>query len=123
MVDPQSTALNVMEAAVAGFDPTYRFSATYFGAELGYFIDKIAGVKSGMVPNCFWIYYATAKTVTGEEVSYPPNFGVSNFLIPANDVGIVWNYEYYVYNGSHSVNSTSTNSTAPDVDPPMFVVR
>ena len=124
MVDPQSTALNVMEAAVVGFDPTYRFSATYFGEEVGYFIDRIGNATVNMDRDCFWVYYVISTTVGGGETLYPPSGGISNFFIPANGTRIAWTL-LAIDQESHnvSVNSTSSNSTTPNVDPPLFVVR
>ena len=140
LIDPQSTALNVMEASVVGFLVSpYSFSATYFGTELGYFIDKIDNVASDTTTNCFWIYYIISATAGGGVVSYSPNVGVSNFLIPATGTRMVWRYQF-IPPGNHTTpesntasnsstpdalpsNSTASNSSVPEIDPTQFVVR
>lgn len=87
-----NTALNVMEQAVTDFGTPYRFSATYFGDELGYFIDSISSTESRSADNCFWFYFI--RDPTGNEFLSP--VGVSNFCVPSNGFSIIWRFmDYY----------------------------
>ena len=64
-----------MEKAVQPNDPTYRFSATYYGNELGYFIDKLNGTASS--DSCYWAVYVEAADGSIES----SNDGVSSLTI------------------------------------------
>ena len=67
-------AMTIMERAV-DVDRAYRFSATYFGSELGYFIDKINGTASA--GTCYW--KVCIKAIDG--TVQVANVGVSNLQI------------------------------------------
>ena len=84
-----------MESAVDEFGSDYRFSATYFGNELGYFIDTINGTSSDAASNCFWFIFI--KPPNGDEVLSP--LGVSNFRIRRSGFAMVW--RYMKFQGSH----------------------
>lgn len=92
----RSTALTVMETVVDNFGRPYRFSATYFGGELGYFIDSINGTASDPESNCFWFIFIRAPN--GTEFLSP--LGVSNFRIPGKDYGIIW--RFMTFNFEHN---------------------
>ena len=87
-----STALDVMEEAVTDFGRDYRFSATYFGEELGYFIDQINGTASDVESSCFWFFFTVDRN--GMEVLSP--VGVSNFRIPKNGKSVIWRFMQFV---------------------------
>lgn len=83
-----STALNVMEQAVTNFGTPYRFSATYFGAKLGYFVNTINGTESDSLESCFWFFFV--RNPWGRE--FQSTVGVSNFRVPGNGYSIIWRY-------------------------------
>jgi hypothetical protein len=87
-VNKGSTGLNVMEQAVTRFGRPFRFSATYFGARLGYFIDTINGVESDPFDSCFWFLFI--RRPNGKEFLSP--VGISNFLIRRNGYSIIWRF-------------------------------
>ena len=68
----------------------YKFSATYYGQTLGYFIDSLAGTGS---PNdtCFWaIYY---QPPNGNP--YYLSFGASNFVPPVDGGNLIFQYQAF----------------------------
>ena len=81
-----SVAQRVMELAVDQ-DRSYRFSATYFGTQLGYFIDTINGTTSNNP--CFWFFYYQPPGMN----PVLANLGVSNFVIPDNEGRVIFRYE------------------------------
>lgn len=83
-----SNVLAVMQRAVDNFGRDYRFSATYFGSELGFFIDTLSGTSSNVEDNCFWIYYIDPPN--GDE--FKANLGVSNYIVPADGYTITWRF-------------------------------
>ena len=101
-VNANSSVLRLMERA-ADLSTAYRFTATYFGSTLGYFIDTINGTQSNNP--CFWFIYI--RLSTGEEFLSP--LGVSNYIISASGHSIIWRYETF------DANSTEHNTTAADV--------
>ena len=105
-----SNALTVLELAV-DVRREYRFSTTYFGQALGYFIDTINGTTSDLQQSCFWFFYTKAANSD----PYKPNFGVSNFLIPVSNTKILFQYEKYIPDGSHDNASTDTSSVKEKV--------
>ena len=90
-VKRQSTALDVMEQAVDTFGAPYRFSATYFGAPLGYFIDSINGTASDLGSSCFWFFFI--RKPSGKEFLSP--VGVSNFRVPGRGYSIIWRFSKF----------------------------
>ena len=66
-METNGVALDVLEASV-NVDRTYQFTATYFGATLGYFINAINGTSSYM--SCFWFFF-TFKHL-GAKILYSP---------------------------------------------------
>ena len=78
---------DVMEKAVTQYGPAYRFSTTYFGADLGYFIDKINGTESNSP--CYWLFYF--KGPYDEKATLSPA-GVTNFFIPGDNYAIIFCY-------------------------------
>ena len=82
------TAQKVLEASV-GISSYYRFSATYFGSTLGYFIDTINGTSSDMAASCFWFFYVQEPGKQPELASV----GVSNYVIPTSGYSIFMRYE------------------------------
>ena len=87
IIPSNGSALNVMEASV-DISPAYRFTATYFGSTLGYFITTINGTPSSQT--CYWFFYYK------EPGSLHPifsNVGVSNYHIPTNGYTIIMRYE------------------------------
>lgn len=86
-----TTALNVMEQAVTDNGEDYRFSATYYGEELGYFIDTINGTSSDVDNACFWFFYTIS--FAGEETLSP--VGVSNANIKEDESAVVWRFQPY----------------------------
>ena len=94
------TALNVMERAVTLFGRDYRFSATYFGGELGYSINTINGTSSNLESGCFWFLFILDEG--GNEIFSP--FGVSNIKITKKQTDVIWQfgrYEHFSGGGSH----------------------
>ena len=91
-------ALNVMEEAVTMFGSAYRFSATYFGGDLGYFIDTINGTSSDVESSCFWFIYILDQD--GNEILSP--VGVSNLVISKRQRNIIWRYERFQSGGSQA---------------------
>ena len=81
-----STVLTVMEQAVTDFGRSYRFSATYFGGDLGYFIDTINGTTSDSP--CFWFLYTSTPT-SGEALS---PVGVSTATVKKGSA-VTWRFE------------------------------
>jgi hypothetical protein len=81
-----STGLSVMEQAVTKFGTPFRFSATYHGARLGYFIDAINGTESDQNTSCIWLLFI--RRPDGREFLSP--VGVSNIRIPGNGYSIIW---------------------------------
>lgn len=77
-----------MEQAVTNFGAPFRFSATYFGARLGYFINAINGTESDPFESCFWFFFI--RRPRGTEFLSP--VGVSNFQIPGNGYSIIWRF-------------------------------
>ena len=90
------TALQVMEAATDYPDPAvarmYRFTATYFGSVLGYFINAI-----NMVPDtieqptngsCYWLFLV--ETPDGKTLS--SIVGVSSFTFDSDGYGMIMRY-------------------------------
>ena len=94
-VKRKSTALDVMEQAVDQFGAPYRFSATYFGTPLGYFIDSINGTASNLEDSCFWFFFV--GTPDGKEFLSP--VGVSNFRVPGKGYSIIWRFSQFEGDG------------------------
>ena len=90
-----SVAQRVMELAVDQ-DRSYRFSATYFGTQLGYFIDTINGTTSNNP--CFWFFYYQPP---GMKPIFA-NLGVSNFVIPDNGGRVIFRYETFTESSNAS---------------------
>ena len=82
------TAQKVLEASV-GISSYYRFSATYFGSTLGYFIDTINGTTSDMAASCYWFFYVQEPGKQPELASV----GVSNYIIPTSGYSILMRYQ------------------------------
>ena len=83
-----STVQTVIEQAVTDFGRFYRFSATYFGGDLGYFIDTINGTTSDNP--CFWFLYTSTPT-SGEALS---PVGVSTATVEKGSA-VTWRYESF----------------------------
>ena len=83
-----ATAQNVMEAG-ANSDNSVRFVATYYNAQLGYYINKIGqvGEESGMS----WMFY----WAQGDGEPQKANVGVSHFYIPNDGYTIILKLESY----------------------------
>ena len=94
-------AQRVMELAVDQ-DRSYRFSATYFGTQLGYFIDTINGTTSNNP--CFWFFYYQPPGMN----PVLANLGVSNFVIPDNGGRVIFRYETYRPTPGHLPTLTPT---------------
>ena len=77
-----------MEKAVQPNDPTYRFSATYYGKDLGYSIDKLNGTAAS--GSCYWAVYIEAADGS---VKYS-NVGVSSLTIEDKQ-SLLMRYESY----------------------------
>ena len=75
-----------MKKAVQPNDPTYRFSATYYGKHLGYFIDKLNGTASS--GSCYWAVYVEAA----DGSTKLSNVGVSSLTIP-NKESLLMKYQ------------------------------
>ena len=88
-IPTNGTAQNVLEASV-GVGTAYRFTATYFGSTLGYFIDAINGTSSDNP--CYWFFYYQAPGLPNPVLS---NLGVSNFIIPTSGYSIFMRYEEF----------------------------
>ena len=101
-----SVALRVMELAVDQ-DRSYRFSATYFGTQLGYFIDTIDGVTSD--DPCYWFFYYQPPGMS----PVFSNLGVSSFVIPDNGGTVIFRYETF----DPSAESSNTSSPTPTPTP------
>ena len=84
-----STVLTVMEQAVTNFGRSYRFSATYFGGDLGYFIDTINGTTSDSP--CFWFLYTSTPTSCDETLS---PVGVSTATVNKGS-SVTWRFEQF----------------------------
>eukprot|EP00731_Ephydatia_muelleri_P000461 Em0001g461a len=91
-----STVLDVMQQAV-GIDgqtqSAFKFSATNFGPQLGFFIDAIGGtsaINNGS-SGCYWelLYSYLNNPLTSS------NVGASHFSICCNGYSIVWQYTAY----------------------------
>ena len=89
-----STALDVMEGAV-DISRDFQFSATNFGATLGFLIDKISGTASRPEDNCFWSFLVTSKK--GDDPQ-PSSVGVSHFSI-CDEISITFQLRFF---GSHN---------------------
>ena len=81
-----SPAQYVMQNAADQFGSSYRFSATYFGSELGYFINTLNGVSSEN--NCFWIYFIGLPDGSESKAT----LGISSYRVPADDYSIIWRF-------------------------------
>ena len=81
--------MTIMERAV-DVDRAYRFSATYFGSELGYFIDKLNGTASA--GSCFWKVCVKAADGTVQVA----NVGVSSLII-GNKETLQMKYESFSF--------------------------
>lgn len=88
-IPTNGTALNVMQEST-NVGRQYRFSATYFGTTLGYFIDSINGTSSNLTANCFWFFYVLEP---GSVSPVLASVGVSNFYIPRSGYSIFMRYE------------------------------
>ena len=91
-----SMVLDVMQQAVGidGQTPSaFKFSATYFGPQLGFFIDTIGGTSSINTGSsgCYWqlLYRYLNNPLTSS------NVGASHFSICCNGYSIVWQYTAY----------------------------
>ena len=96
----KKTALNVMEKAVTLFGRDYRFTATYFGKELGYSINTINGTSSSLESRCFWFIFILDKD---ENEIFSP-VGASNLVITNKQRNVIWQfgrYEHFSSGGSH----------------------
>lgn len=80
------TALNVMEASV-DVSPAYRFTATYFGSTLGYYINTINGTAAS--DTCYWEFF---YQVPGSLQPVSSDVGVSNYTIPTDGYSIIMQY-------------------------------
>ena len=100
-----SVALRVMELAVDQ-DRSYRFSATYFGTQLGYFIDTINGTSSD--DPCYWFFYYQPPRMD----PVFSNLGVSSFVIPDNGGRVIFRYEMSRPFPGHSPTPTPTSGGA-----------
>ena len=89
-------ALRVMETATDYPDSNvarmYRFTATYFGSTLGYFINAINMIPDPINPpaseSCFWLFLI--ETPDGEILR--SNFGVSSFTFNGDGYGMIMRY-------------------------------
>lgn len=84
-------AQEVLERAVE-LGRSYRFAATYFGSELGYFVDAINGTRSNNP--CFWFFLIQEPGSTGDLITAP--LGISNYVIPGEGYSIVFQYKSFV---------------------------
>ena len=82
------TAQHVMEKAVTDFGSAYRFTATYYGAALGYSIDKLNGVSNDNASDCVWRLFTRRRD--GKTILSP--VGISNFYILEDGLTIVMSY-------------------------------
>ena len=102
------TALDVMEQA-GNMGSDYRFSATYFGSDLGFFIDTLNGVSSNVDENCFWLYFI----MTPNGIIEIADLGVSSYVIPADGYTIIWRYVHPMnHEGSHVAKVYYKHTTA-----------
>ena len=87
VIPANGTALNVLEQSV-GISTYYRFTATYFGPVLGYFINE------GTAGNdkCTWSFY---YQLPGSPGQVPSKVGVSNFRIPSDSYSIFMRYQTF----------------------------
>ena len=84
-----SSALYVMEKA-AHENVEYKFTTTYFGSELGFYVDGINQVQRTDDYSCSWYFYAVPqKGLKPRRVES----GASNYLISNNKTKIIWRYE------------------------------
>ena len=100
-IPSNATAQAVLEASV-GISSYYRFSATYFGSTLGYFIDTINGTSSDMAASCFWFFYVQEPGKQPELASV----GVSSYIIPTSGYSIFMRFE----KSSHMSEDSSASS-------------
>ena len=84
-----SSALYVMEKA-AHEDVNYRFTTTYFGSQLGYYVDEINKVPRTDDYSCSWYFYVVPQKGLKPR---RPQSGVSNYLISNNKTKIILRYE------------------------------
>ena len=85
-----STALDVMEGAV-DISNGFQFSATNFGATLGFAIDQISGTANRPDDNCFWVFLVDYNDGDGPQ---PSNVGVSHFSI-CDDISIIFQFTLF----------------------------
>ena len=83
------SAQRVLEESVE-FGRDYRFTASFFNNEFGYFVDEINGTSGSTTTNCFWLFYV--RLPNGTEVQ--PNVGISNYVIPADGHSVIMRYEF-----------------------------
>ena len=81
------TALDVMEQA-GNTGREYRFSATYFGSNLGFSIDTLNGVSNNQTNTCNWLFFIMTPDGAVEQASVD----VSNYIVPADDYAVIWRY-------------------------------
>ena len=86
-IPANGAALRVIEASV-DVSRDYRFTATYFGSTLGFFIDSINGTSSSNP--CFWFFYVQTPESPNPVLS---NLGVSNYNIPESGYVIFMRFE------------------------------
>ena len=82
-----SVALIVMQEA-ANDDSQLRFTATYFGSDLGYYIDAINGTSTDSENRCYWLIYV--RYPNGTEFLSP--LGVSSYVLPGTGYSLIWRY-------------------------------
>ena len=98
MLPINSTALDVMEAAVDQNSPYYKFVATYYGSSLGYFINAIGDVPTAPNSHYYWAFYYSI----GDGKPIYSDKGVSNFILPSSGYTIIMKYERIETKEEHS---------------------
>lgn len=86
-------AQTIMEEAVTRYGSSYRFSATYFGRTLGYFIDQLNGTSSSLANSCFWAFLIRHRN--GTEVL--SSKGVTNTFIYRGQ-SMIMSYQQFSHN-------------------------
>lgn len=77
-----------MKAAVDKDSSKYKFTATYYGSSLGFFIDAIGGVPAAPNSEFYWAFYYSI----GNGKPIKSDKGVSDFIIPSSNYTIIMKY-------------------------------
>ena len=88
-----STALDVMKAAVDHDSQSYKFVATYYGSNLGFFINAIGNTPTAPTAPTDKFYWAFYYSIGDGKLPIYSDKGVSNFIIPSSGYTIIMKYE------------------------------